>query len=358
MSRFLLIDIGAGTMDILYYDSSSQIHYKAVVKSPVRTLAETVAAIPGHLLVTGTEMGGGAVSNILEERARYHEVAMSVSSAATIHHDMERVRSLGIRVVGDQTADEMRNDTKYRHVVLGDLQPERLEQIVTGFGVPFAFDVVGACAQDHGVPPPGMSHLDYRHKIFTAALNGNPCPHTLLYESGTVPETMNRLSSIASCAGTLPTNEVYVMDSGMAAIVGASMDISARSKENIIVMDVATSHTLCAALTSDEIAGFFEYHTRDITKDRMEQLIPDLANGRISHEQILQEGGHGAYLRKSFGFDAVDILIATGPRRGILEGSHLPITFGAPGGDNMMTGTIGLLESIRRHKGLEPIRIL
>ncbi|HXK57676.1 MAG TPA: DUF1786 family protein, partial [Gammaproteobacteria bacterium] len=170
--------------------------------------------------------------------------------------------------------------------------------------------------------------------------------------------TLNRLTSIASIARKLPTDEVYVMDSGMAAIAGSSMDVSSQEKKNIMVMDVATSHTLCSALTGDEIAGFFEYHTRDVTRDRMERLVPDLANGRVSHEEILREGGHGAYLRASFGFDAAEVLIATGPKRGLLEGSRLPITFGAPGGDNMMTGTIGLLESIRRRKGLDPVRYL
>ena len=358
MSRFLMIDVGAGTMDILYYDTASQTPYKAVVKSPVRDVADSIAATPGHLLVTGTEMGGGAVSDVLIERTRDHEVTMSAFAAATIYHDIERVRSSGIRVVDDETAEEMQKDPQYTHVILGDLQEERLRQIVTGFGIPFAFDVVGVCAQDHGVPPPGESHLDFRHTIFTAALDANPCPHALLYQGGTVPPVMNRLTSIASIARKLPTDEVYVMDSGMAAIVGASMDVAAQSKKNRIVMDVATSHTLCAALTGDEIAGFFEYHTRDVTRHRMEQLIPDLANGQVSHEQILREGGHGAYLRTSFGFHSAEVLIATGPKRGLLKGSRLPITFGAPGGDNMMTGTIGLLESIRRRKGLDPIHLL
>ena len=39
MSRFLMIDVGAGTMDILHYDTETDLHYKAVVKSPVRYLA-------------------------------------------------------------------------------------------------------------------------------------------------------------------------------------------------------------------------------------------------------------------------------------------------------------------------------
>ena len=34
MSRFLMVDIGAGTMDVLWYDTNTDLHYKAVVKSP------------------------------------------------------------------------------------------------------------------------------------------------------------------------------------------------------------------------------------------------------------------------------------------------------------------------------------
>ncbi|MBW1688301.1 MAG: pyruvate formate-lyase activating enzyme, partial [Deltaproteobacteria bacterium] len=55
------------------------------------------------------------------------------------------------------------------------------------------------------------------------------------------------------------------------------------------------------------------------------------------------------------GFERVEIILATGPKRSLIQGSSLPIALGAPLGDNMMTGTVGLLEAIRRHKGLEPI---
>ena len=45
MSKFLMLDIGAGTMDVLYYDIDSGLHYKAVVKSPVMYMAEKVAGL-------------------------------------------------------------------------------------------------------------------------------------------------------------------------------------------------------------------------------------------------------------------------------------------------------------------------
>ena len=64
-----------------------------------------------------------------------------------------------------------------------------------------------------------------------------------------------------------------------------------------------------------ELAGFFEYHTRDITLNRLESLLYELADGKLTHADILRDGGHGAYVRRSIGFDAVDIILATGHMR-------------------------------------------
>lgn len=353
-----MLDIGAGTMDVLYYDEASKISYKAVVKSPVLYLAEKAQMLNGNLLVTGCEMGGGHISKVLRERAKESEVIMTVSSAATIHHDLERVRSWGIRVIEDTAADDFRLNEKYHHLVIGDLEIDRLKEIVNGFGVSFEFDVVGICAQDHGVPPEGVSHLDYRHSIFSASLNETPFPHALLYKNDEIPTTFNRLTSIAGGAKELQVDEIYVMDSGMAAVLGASMDIQAKGKEKLLILDVATSHTLGAAMEREEIAGFFEYHTSDITLERLETLLVGLAEGKLHHKQILEEGGHGVYERKVSGYRDVEIIVATGPKRGLVQNSHLPIVMGAPFGDNMMTGAVGILEAIRRRKGLKPIHYI
>lgn len=355
MSRLLMVDIGAGTMDILYYDTDTDLHFKAVVKSPVRTIAEKTAGIPGNLVLTGNEMGGGPITDVLKQRAKVAEVVMSVSAAATLHHDLDTVRKWGIEVVEDPQADELRVAENYTSVILGDLEVDRLQGIVEGFGVPFDFDTVAVCAQDHGVPPPGISHLDFRHTMFTTLLEKAPYPQTLIFKAEEVPETMNRLRSIAKRAEALPTKEIYVMDSGIAALLGGSMDILLKGRDRAVILDVATSHTVGGTMRGDEIAGFFEYHTQDITVGRLEQLVVDLCNGNLDHGQILKEGGHGAYLRTTIGFDSVDVIVATGPKRRLVESSKLPIEFGAPFGDNMMTGTVGLLEATRRRKKLEPI---
>jgi uncharacterized protein (DUF1786 family) len=358
MGRYLMLDVGAGTLDMLCYDTDHDLHYKAVVRSPVRVLADEIRHASGNLVVTGGEMGGGPVSQALIDRARTAQVVMSAPSAATIHHDRERVARHGIRVVDRSEAEQLKTDSRFQHVKTGDLQPDRLQRLVEGMGVPFEFDAVAICAQDHGVAPPGVSHLDFRHQSFTAALERDPVPQALMYRSDEVPESMNRLLTIADDALHLPADRVYVMDSGMAAILGASMDRLATDKEKILVLDIATSHTVGAAMQKGRLCGFFEYHTKDITVDRLDQLLKALPEGRLSHRQILDEGGHGAYSRTAFDFADVQLILSTGPRRRLIASSSLPITLGAPWGDNMMTGTVGLLEAVRQREGLPSITYL
>jgi uncharacterized protein (DUF1786 family) len=354
MSQFLMVDIGAGTMDILCYNTLNGEHFKAVAPSPVRTIAEQIHGTHGPLVITGVEMGGGPVSEALLARAKQSEVIVSRSAAATLHHDMDRVGRWGLVVLDDQEAASRIQDPDRSHVELADFQPARLEQIISGMGLAMEFEAVALCAQDHGIAPPGVSHLDFRHTLFQGLLNRSPRPHDLLFRRDEIPEPFNRLRSIAQSAAAI-SNDVYVMDSGMAAVTGAAQDAQARGREPVMVLDIATSHTVGAVLLRNELAAQFEYHTRDISLERLEQLMRDLPDGRIDHGRILAEGGHGAYLRQSVGYDNVQAMIATGPKRRLLAGCRLPVIWGAPMGDNMMTGCVGLLESLRRRLGLDPI---
>ena len=347
MSKYLLVDIGAGTMDILYFEDVSGQQYKAVVASPVIAVANQIAATRGNLVLTGLEMGGGPVTRVLKERARTASVVISDTAAATLNHDLDKVASWGLQVVTEEEAQIFTGNASYAHIILTDLNLARLKKIVAGFGVPFSFDILAVCAQDHGVPPNGISHLDYRHNCFVDILNKSPHPHKLMYDQKNVPMEMNRLRSILKQAIKISAEKVYVMDSGMAAILGASTDETTRNMDPLVVLDVATSHTVGAVMTGTELSGFFEYHTHDITLERLEVLIRDLANGRLSHEQILSEGGHGCYLRKSVGYGNIQAIIATGPKRDLVRSSELPIVWGAPLGDNMMTGNAGMLAAIK-----------
>lgn len=355
MARYLLIDVGAGTMDVLYWDDGAPLHFKAVAESPVRHLARRVAELPGDLLVTGSEMGGGPVSQALAERARDHRVVMSPSAAATINHDLDQVRLRGIEVLDADPQDPQEERPELTHLRLADVDVGRLNQLLSAFGVSSELDVVGCCLQDHGVPPAGVTHLEHRHRTWTRRLEADPRPHQMLWAAGEVPPTFNRLCSAADDAALLVPREIYVMDSGAAALVGARLDPRCQAADRALVLDVATSHTLGATFEGDKLCGLFEYHTRDLTPERLDELIADLSEGRLDHDEVLAEGGHGAFTRRALGLDRLELILATGPKRHLVSGSRHPITLGAPLGDNMMTGTAGLLSAIRSRRGDGPI---
>jgi uncharacterized protein (DUF1786 family) len=353
MGHFLMIDIGAGTMDVLWYDSDTARSFKMVVRSPVWRVAEQASG-PGDLVVTGGEMGGGPVTAALRTRAERHRVAITAEAAYTLNHDLEKVAALGLEIVDRPTADR-RIASGIPHLALADIDVTQIRGIAEALDIPFAFEAVAICAQDHGMPPEGVSHPDYRHRCHAAALDANPSPATLLYRGDEVPATFNRLRTIAVDTARLPTEAVYAMDSGMAAILGASLDPLASANRDIMVLDIATSHTVAATLRRGDVAAYLEYHTRDLTADRLDELLPALAEGRLTHEEILAGGGHGAYTRRRVGFNRLGVIVATGPKRAMARGCALPIVFGAPFGDNMMTGTTGLLEALRQRLALAPI---
>jgi uncharacterized protein (DUF1786 family) len=353
MGQFLMIDIGAGTMDILWYDSDSGRSFKIVTRSPVWRVAE-MAAGEGDLVVTGGEMGGGPVSATLESRARRHRVSITPEAAHTLNHDPQKVAAMGLEIVDRQAADRL-IASGTPSITLADIDGGQIRRIAETLDVPFAFDAVAVCAQDHGMPPEGVSHLDYRHRCHSAALDADPSPAALLYPADQIPESFNRLRTIATDAARLPARAVYVMDSGMAAILGASLDPLASVNRDAMVLDIATSHTVAATLHRGEVAAYLEYHTRDLSADLLEALLPSLAEGRLTHDEVLAGGGHGAYTRRRVGFNRLGVIVATGPRRALVRRSTLPLVFGAPFGDNMMTGTTGLLEALRRRLGLAPI---
>ena len=357
MSRFLMIDIGAGTMDVLWYDTATAQSFKAVTRSPVLTVAERVRCGRGDLVVDGGEMGGGPVTAALRDRAGRARVCITAEAARTLHHDPGHVVEMGLEIVDDQEA-QGRIGAGVAALTLADIDPDRIARIFAAMDVPLAFDAVAVCAQDHGMPPAGESHLDYRHRLHAAALDADPSPAALLYRAEAVPATFNRLNCIAADAGRLPTGSVYVMDSGMAAILGASLDPLARRNPHVMVLDIATSHTVAATLSKGQVAAYVEYHTRDVTGQLLDDLLVRLADGRLDHQAVLAAGGHGAYTRKRVAFGKLGLIVATGPRRALVRDSSLPIVFGAPFGDNMMTGTTGLLEALRRRLDLPPIEYI
>jgi len=354
MARFLAIDVGASTLDALFLDSQSGDQFKFVAKSPTRVLAERIMASQGNrILIAGHQMGGGPVTEAIRAKARQSRVMMTRSAAETIHHRKERIKNLGVVLISAKAAKQEAKKRNTSWFKAGDIVVEDIVTMLKSMGVDPRVDFFGICVQDHGTPKGNISSLDFRHRIFKGIIDKDPRPSAFLFEADRIPSSLRRMRAAAKDAEGIPSGEIYLMDTGMAAILGASSDPSARGKRSIMVLDIASSHTLGALLLDGEIGGFFEYHTSAITPEILRALIVDLAEGRLSHERIVAEGGHGAYTRKAPGFDGVEIILATGPKRRILKGVGVEgIVPGAPFGDNMMTGTAGLILAMAEREGV------
>jgi len=354
VARFLAIDVGASTLDAMFFDSHSGDQFKFVAKSPTRVLAERIMACESsRILITGRQMGGGPITEAIKSKTRQCKVMMTRSAAETIHHRRERVRNLGVMCISARTAKQEAKKRNTSHFKTGDVVVEDIMTLLKSMGIDPVVDFFGICVQDHGTPKEKISSLDFRHQIFKGIIDEDPRPSAFLFEADRIPPYLRRMRAAAMDAKGIPSSKIYLMDTGMAAILGASSDPSARGKRSIMVLDIASSHTLGALLLDGEIGGFFEYHTSAITPGILEALIVDLAEGRLSHEGIVSAGGHGAYTRRAPGFDGVEIILATGPKRRILKGVGIEgIVPGAPFGDNMMTGTAGLILAMAQREGV------
>jgi uncharacterized protein (DUF1786 family) len=354
MARFLATDVGASTLDAMFVDTNSGDQFKFVAKSPTRILAERITACRSNrMLITGRQMGGGPVTEAIKSKARQCRVMMTRSAAETIHHRQERVKNLGVMLISPKEAKQEAKKRNTSWFKTGDIVVEDILTILKSMGIKPGFDFFGICVQDHGTPKGEISSLDFRHHIFKGIIDKDPRPSAFLFEASRIPSFLRRMRAAAMDAKGVPSSKIYLMDTGMAAILGASSDPSARGKRSIIVLDIASSHTLGALMLGGEIGGFFEYHTSAITPEILKTLIIDLAEGKLSHERILSEGGHGAYTRKALGFNAVEMILATGPKRRIVKQIRIEgIVPGAPFGDNMMTGTAGLILAMAEREGV------
>lgn len=353
MDPILTIDVGAGTSDLLVYFPETSVHYKAVAVSPVKRTAEFLAKENGDVLVTGTIMGGGAVSKALMEHARTHKVYMTPDAAKTVHHDRAEVARRGIRLISEGEAARLPGGPT--HVVFGDVCPATLKSLVECLGIDWRFSYVGGAVQDHGACPQEMDPLDFRHQIFKALIEQDPAPERFLFGGTEIPEYLTRMKATAGLLAQLPQQEVFMIDTGVAAILGASLDPHLSGCRHSIVVDIGNSHTLAAVVSGGIIAGFFEYHTNSLSPQGLGKLLVHLGDGDLRHQEVIAQGGHGAYIRSCPGFERIERIVVTGPRRGLflLQHEHdFEICEGAPLGDNMMTGAAGILEAINRRRGL------
>src|SRR5512139_2415359 len=99
--KILAIDIGAGTQDILLFDSQKKVENSTslVLPTPSKYFAKKLKAIESHVYIHGDTIGGGSLGRaILRHLQKGYRVVMEESAAYSIRNDLNEVRSMGIGV--------------------------------------------------------------------------------------------------------------------------------------------------------------------------------------------------------------------------------------------------------------------
>jgi uncharacterized protein (DUF1786 family) len=340
--KILAIDVGTGTQDIILYDSygSMENAVKMVLPSPTKIMARRIRKHHNDLFLSGETMGGGPVNRAIKNHLeKGYRVIMTENSARTVRDDLERVRSMGVEIV-----PRGEKHPEIAELELQDVDLNAIRSALLNFDVELDFDYLAVAVQDHGYQE-GTGDRNFRFQKIREKLDVPRAPEEFAYY-GEAPEYFTRMQGVLR---TLKGHEPTIMDSKFASICGATMDPRVGEMDRYVAMDVGNGHTLAASFMGGKIHGVFEHHTGLLTPERIEELVSRLYEGTITHEEVHDEGGHGAWAVEAIG--SFECVVATGPKRAILEETDLKVHNAAPGGDVMMTGPAGLIKAVMARSG-------
>jgi uncharacterized protein (DUF1786 family) len=338
--KILAIDVGSGTQDIMLYNTDESIENspKLVMPSPTKIIADRISKFEGDLFIKGETMGGGPINKAVKDHLnRGNKVFMTENAARTIRDDLNFVRSLGIEIVSPWKIEKYKNLTE---IELKDVDLDAIGGSLSKFDVDPHFDFLGVAVQDHGFME-GMGDRNFRFMKIREKLDVPKRPEEFAY-FGSAPDYFTRINAVFRAFKEYNT---AVMDSKFASICGATCDRDVKGLKKFIAMDIGNGHTLAAAFDRGKISGVFEHHTRKMTPDKIEMFVGKLADGSITHEEVHEDHGHGAWSLKPI--DDFEAIVATGPRRKVLEKTDFNVHYAAPAGDVMMTGPVGLIKAIK-----------
>jgi uncharacterized protein (DUF1786 family) len=328
--RLLALDVGTGTTDILVFepDGRPENSVKLVLPSRTQIVAAQIREATRRRLpvvFAGPTMGGGpSTKAMLDHVAAGLAFRATDSAALTFADDLERVTGRGVRLV---SADEVANLTRAGAVEVraGDIDLQTLLRALAGLGVSTEF--AGGCvaAQDHGFSPRSSNRV-FRFEIWERALSAHTPLEELFYPAAEVPAELTRLRAAAGELAALP--QVTAADTGPAALLGALGD----DLDDAVLINVGNGHTICAVALERRLAGIYEDHTGRLAGATLESLVRRFLAGDLPGDEV----------------PAGLPILVTGPRRKLLAGASLPVSFPTPFGDMMMTGPAGLIRAHRR----------
>ncbi|MGA1861526.1 DUF1786 family protein [Deferribacter thermophilus] len=329
----LSIDIGLGTADYLLYEEgvNPENFIKLILPSPTKLFSKKISNFNGVLTVGGYTIGGGFINKSLKRYLSTNNVILSKDAAKTVSDDLSEVINEGFKVVEDIVNPD---------IFLKEIDLEIIDFIEKMCGS--KIDKVLVAAQDHGFEK-GKSdrvvRIEFLKKFLKDGLLKAKFEKTVV-----IPNSFSRWNSLKKQLLDIAIFDFAISDTSVVASLGAAFDAKSFP---CVTVDVGNGHTFIALIDKGyKISAFIEHHTSMLSKEKILSYIADLCLYKIKHEDIFNDGGHGAHIY--YKIDEIDIqdipIYVTGPRRKeLFDNYNERVNFVSPFGDVMITGNVGLL---------------
>ncbi len=340
----LCLDIGSGTQDVLLLNTSEAVEnaVQLVLPSPTLLVAQKIEAATSHgdsIVLSGRTMGGDANARALRKHLAAGLKAYATPDAArTFNDDLNEVTSWGVKLISSEEAKRLGSAVM---IETGDVNLDTLRQALSSWDIKLAPDIVAVAVLDHGAAPLGESDRLFRFRHLEHQLQETPTLESFIFIPSELPDYLTRMHAVArSLHGIAP---LVLMDTGAAAVLGASLDRVVAFHSSRLCVNAGNSHTIAFYLDGSRVLGLFEHHTSLLTAEKLDTLLERLVSGQLSSSKIQEEGGHGAVVLEK---GELPLVAATGPRRQMLASSRLNPYFAAPFGSMMLAGCFGLARAV------------
>jgi uncharacterized protein (DUF1786 family) len=346
------MDLGTGTVDILYRDPSKlpENWTRIVAPSPALVHMEKVKQIDGPLFVDGWIVGGGPFKKALIKHATRYQTVIHPRATAIIKNNARIVREAGVEISTEVPEGATR-------LWADELRIRDHLQILENLGEPTP-DGFAVAVQDHGGSDDGLPDRAHRFSEFKEILENDPRLEDFAFGLQEVPTAFRRLRSAAEYLDRFGYGLPFlVMDTVFAGLLGCLQSRPQEEEGVHLLVNLGNSHTTAALVDQGKVLALFEHHTRLFRKDP--DLLPvrldEFCRGVLTEEGVREDGGCGAWYRAPGKALNITSARCSGPRRQILADRRLPggqlAEAAFAGVDPMMVGPIGLAEAWDRRQG-------
>ena len=342
MPKIFAMDIGAGTADILYFDSGKvfENNIKLIVPTSASVVAGRVKALEEDVSFSGSTIGGGPfASAVMKQLKKGYRVRMTRAAAFSIRNNIAEVKEKGIEIGGRIPG---------ACFTLEELNLKRYDRLLEYSGESLkGADALCIALQDHGAAPYGVSDREFRFDNYVEGFKDGRSLERLAYLNGNIPKKFLRMrSAYKSARSFAPEGAILIMDTAPAAILGAMADLPPGNRDKpVVFINFGNIHTLVTCIKSGEVLSIFEHHTHLIKLDmpKFKNMLSRMLEGTLPREEVFEDRGNGALTYEKVNFRDVARIVVTGPNRRLASALALPVHYAAPGGDMMITGPIGLI---------------